>query len=176
MKKLLYLFLALTIISCGGDDDSGTNEPQSFFEKYDGVVWEYNDPDNEDNFKRIQFLNQERPRFQEFGLDDFSDYQYCNNNFIAPIYGVDVDALQGLEVSWTITEELEDSFELLVQYNSSFCENVEGSYTVTVSVSDVVDELKIESSSNPNFECDGNFYRWYETLRYNRSILNDPCY
>ena len=25
MKKLLYLFLALTIISCGGDDDGGDN-------------------------------------------------------------------------------------------------------------------------------------------------------
>ena len=29
MKKLLYLFLALTIISCGGDDDSGNTNNNS---------------------------------------------------------------------------------------------------------------------------------------------------
>lgn len=42
MNKLLYLFLAITIISCGGDDDSNgnSNQPQTFLEKYDSVVWE----------------------------------------------------------------------------------------------------------------------------------------
>ena len=29
MKKLLYLFLAITIISCGGDDDGNTNNNSS---------------------------------------------------------------------------------------------------------------------------------------------------
>jgi hypothetical protein len=29
MKKLLYLFLAISIISCGGDDDSNTNNNSS---------------------------------------------------------------------------------------------------------------------------------------------------
>jgi len=29
MKKLLYLFLAITIISCGGDDDGNANNNSS---------------------------------------------------------------------------------------------------------------------------------------------------
>jgi len=41
VKKLLYLFLAITVISCSKDDDSNeTNEPQSFFEKYENVVYQ----------------------------------------------------------------------------------------------------------------------------------------
>ena len=51
MNKLLYLILAITFISCSKDDD---NDPQTFFEKYDSVVWE---EDYEDYINRIQFNN-----------------------------------------------------------------------------------------------------------------------
>lgn len=38
MKKLLYLLFAITIIGCSSDDEDNSN--LTFFEKYDGVVWE----------------------------------------------------------------------------------------------------------------------------------------
>jgi len=53
MNKLLYLILAITFISCSKDDD---NDPQTFFEKYDSVVWE-EEEDYEDYIYRIQFNN-----------------------------------------------------------------------------------------------------------------------
>lgn len=37
MKKLLYLFLAITLISCGGDDDE--NNSTNFLSIYDGITW-----------------------------------------------------------------------------------------------------------------------------------------
>tara|TARA_R110001632_G_scaffold209531_1_gene334291 strand:+ start:941 stop:1369 length:429 start_codon:yes stop_codon:yes gene_type:complete len=43
MKKLTYLFLALIIVACSSDD---SNSGQTFFEKYDGVVWQEDTPNN----------------------------------------------------------------------------------------------------------------------------------
>ena len=40
MKKLLFLFTALLLISCSSEDDDST---QNFLEKYDGVYWASND-------------------------------------------------------------------------------------------------------------------------------------
>lgn len=37
MKKLLYLFLAISIISCGGDDDE--NSSTNFLSIYNGITW-----------------------------------------------------------------------------------------------------------------------------------------
>lgn len=39
MKKLLYLFLAITIISCGGDDDG--NAPLDYLGTYRGDIIVY---------------------------------------------------------------------------------------------------------------------------------------
>ena len=41
MKKLFYLFLVITIISCGGDDDtSNDNSEQTFLQEYENAVFE----------------------------------------------------------------------------------------------------------------------------------------
>ena len=37
MKYLLYFIFAITLLSCGGDDNS--NDPQTFLEKYNDVTW-----------------------------------------------------------------------------------------------------------------------------------------
>ena len=39
MKKILYLFLAVTIFACSSDDSSD-NSNQTFLERFDGVVWD----------------------------------------------------------------------------------------------------------------------------------------
>jgi hypothetical protein len=37
MKKLLFLFTALLLISCSSEDDNETSEPKTFLEKNDGL-------------------------------------------------------------------------------------------------------------------------------------------
>jgi hypothetical protein len=54
MKKILYLFLAVTIFACSSDDSSD-NSNQTFFEKYNGVVWEQNE---EVYVERVMFVNE----------------------------------------------------------------------------------------------------------------------
>ena len=51
MKKLIYLILALTIVACSSDDSSSG---QTIFEKYDGVVWQEDTPN--DYLHRIQHI------------------------------------------------------------------------------------------------------------------------
>ena len=50
MKKLIYLFLGLLIVACSDDSSSG----QTIFEKYDGVVWQEDTPN--DYLFRIQHI------------------------------------------------------------------------------------------------------------------------
>lgn len=74
MKKLLYLFLAITIISCGGDDDSnGTNEPQTFLEKYDGIVWIGDESTADDSYFLAVYNQPEKLYYWETDLDG----EYC---------------------------------------------------------------------------------------------------
>mgnify|MGYP006158412053 FL=1 len=41
MKNLLYIFLAITIVSCGGDNDtSNGNSEQAFLQEYENAVFE----------------------------------------------------------------------------------------------------------------------------------------
>ena len=70
MKKLLFLFTALLLISCSSEDDNETSETKTFLEKNDGLgfyddyglhVFFYNDDvflkeaDSEDEFYCIEF-------------------------------------------------------------------------------------------------------------------------
>ena len=63
MKKLLDLLFAICLIGCSDDDDNAS--AQTFFEKYDGIVWEwetYNNgkiPDKSLTNRRLQFFNGE---------------------------------------------------------------------------------------------------------------------
>lgn len=81
MKKLLYLLLAVTIIGCSNSEDED-NSNLTFFEKYDGVVWEvetFNNgmiPDKSVTNTRYKFLsdlNFELYRFEDDGSLDIID-------------------------------------------------------------------------------------------------------
>ena len=54
MKKLLFLFTALLLISCSSDDDDST---QNFLEKYDGVYWASNDNEEGDFWLQFNLAN-----------------------------------------------------------------------------------------------------------------------
>ena len=124
MKKLTYLFLAILIVACSGDDSSDSN--QLFLEKYDSVVWESFD-DKIDN-ERIAFVNSSKT------LAIF--YDAC---FIYDLEG-STETPDGDTVTISIQNETENSISLLVQSalfpedNSRFTSTVtsDGSiYTLT---------------------------------------------
>ena len=83
MKKLLLLS-AFLIFACSSDDSSGTNDSsnQTFFEKYDGVVWEADNELNditewgEDFIGRLQFLN------EDIIFEKWYEYDIFNNQVI----------------------------------------------------------------------------------------------
>ncbi len=117
MKKLTYLFLALIIVACS-DDSSDSN--QLFMEKYDGVVWR-SDPPNDDG--KITFSNDISGIiiFDEGENED--DEGACRNLIFGepqPIYeDSDVEGVPDNEIigyaTWTIQSELEDSMVLYLE-------------------------------------------------------------
>jgi len=112
MKKLTYLFLALLIFACSSDDSSDGN--QLFMEKYDGVVWR-GDPPNDDG--KITFSN------DISGIIIFDEGEYeddegdCSNLIFGeqqPITLSDDETIKGY-ATYTIQSELEDSMVLYVE-------------------------------------------------------------
>ena len=53
MKKLLYLLFAICLIGCSDDDDNAS--AQTFFEKYDGVVWQNQSLNDFSFYTKVQF-------------------------------------------------------------------------------------------------------------------------
>ena len=127
MNKLLYLILAITFISCSKDDD---NDPQTFFEKYDSVVWE-EEEDYEDYIYRIQFNNGTSVSVNYYSVE--GDYIDC---------GVDL-----LDSAGELIEVNENSFVLFIEY---FEGDTDYSYTITVSAIDGGSKLTIVDSDIPN--------------------------
>ena len=54
MKKLLFLFTTLLLISCSSEDDDST---QNFLEKYNGVYWASNENDAGDFWLQFNLTN-----------------------------------------------------------------------------------------------------------------------
>ena len=56
MKKLLFLFTALLLISCSSEDEESVT---TFLEKYDGYIFESIDEEGDEiDISRIQFINE----------------------------------------------------------------------------------------------------------------------
>ena len=127
MKKLLFLFLAAATLSCSKDDST---EPQTFFEKYDGVVGEEEEP-YPDYIYRLQFNNEMSPSISYYGEEDgFTD---CDTDLI--------------ENTGELTEVNENSFVLYIEY---FEGNLDYSYTITVTATEGGSKLTIVDSDTPD--------------------------
>ena len=98
MKKLIYLFLTLLIVSCSSDDSSDGN--QLFLEKYDGVVWE-----SDDGYFNIAFDNNTQSYILENG-------GYC---VIEPLQG-SYTSQGGDNYIFLIEEETENSLTRKTTY------------------------------------------------------------
>ena len=56
MKKLLFLFTTLLLISCSSEDEESVT---TFLEKYDGYIFEGIDEEGDEiDISRIQFINE----------------------------------------------------------------------------------------------------------------------
>ena len=127
MKKLLYLFVALATLGCSKDDST---EPQTFFEKYDGVVWE-EEESFPDYVYRLQFNNETQPSITYYGQEEgFAD---CDTELI--------------ENTGELTQVNENSFVLYIEY---FEGELDYSYTITVTATEGGSKLTIVDSDIPD--------------------------
>ena len=126
MKKLIYLFLVLVVIACSKDDSS---ESQTFFQKYDGVVWQENQSDPDFTY-RIQFNNATPPSIKIY--EEYYGSSYCDSELV--------------ESNGELTEISEDGFTLLIEYVE---DSIVYSYSVTFAVSESGNQLTITDSDDP---------------------------
>ncbi len=122
MKKLLYLFLAITIVSCSKDDsDEDTNQPQTFLEKYDEIVWIGDDSVPDDSYFVAVYNQPEKLYYWETDLDG----EYCfpvtfgQANEFGDIYTITEDTLNNLIITNTSSEGEEYNINLTVSNNDS---------------------------------------------------------
>ena len=156
MKKLLYLLFAICLIGCSDDDDNPS--AQTFFEKYDGVVWL-----QETNYDQVLDKSLSRTKWQFFKDKSAKSYYYENNNG-------DID--KGCVPRGTIDNSVfsnitEDSFTLtFVDDNQTIGD--EGQVNVfTVKDNTLFMDVWYGSIAN-NGEPD-------EYNTYSRTSLDDPC-
>ena len=130
MKKLLFLS-ALLIFSCSSDDSNDNNNSNlTFFEKYDGVVWE--EQTSFDYLSRLQ-INNGTTISVKFYFFEEGDV-YCDSDTL---------------LSSNLIVVTEDSF--------SFEEDEEGmdgqivSYITTVTATNNGNDLIIEFSDDPEY-------------------------
>lgn len=127
MKKLLLLPVLL-IFACSSDD-SNDNSNITFFEKYNGVVWE---EDTEfDYLNRIQFLNGDIITINAYFVED--QYEDCVSNLL---------------YSTSIIELSEDSF---VVFNEVSNNGIDESFTTTVTALNGGNELMTQDSDDPDY-------------------------
>ena len=130
MKKLLFLS-ALLIFSCSSDDSNDNNNSNlTFFEKYDGVVWE--EQTSFDYLSRLQINNGTIISVKSYFVEEGD--VYCDSDTL---------------LSSNLIVVTEDSF--------SFEEDEEGmdgqivSYITTVTATNNGNDLIIEFSDDPEY-------------------------
>lgn len=67
MKRAFFIITVFLILSCSSDDDSNSSSSQTFFEKYDGIVWQRDDEGNE--IFRVKFINENPIQFVTFDAE-----------------------------------------------------------------------------------------------------------
>jgi len=125
MKKLLYLFLTVLIVGCSSEDSNDNNNSNlTFFEKYDGVVWE--EQTSSDYLSRLQ-INNGTVISVKFYFVEEGDV-YCDSDTL---------------LSSNLIEVTEDSF--------SFEDGDEVSFITTVTATNNGNDLIIDYSDDPEY-------------------------
>ncbi|MDC0178089.1 hypothetical protein OAJ14_08095 [Polaribacter sp.] len=88
MKNLLYLFFAITLLGCSSDEDDDDNaSAQTFFEKYDGIVWEQetfngDKVDKSLSLQRFQFFKDKSIKVYDYEKNTSIPIEDCNQIFV----------------------------------------------------------------------------------------------
>ena len=128
LKILSLVLFTLLMVTCNTDDDSNSNI--TFFEKYDGIVWEEVTEFNYLN--RIQFINGNTITVKSYGFEEPGDE----------------DCVSHLLYSTHIIELNEDSF---VIFNEVSNNGVDESFTTTITVFNDGNELMAQDSDEPDY-------------------------
>ena len=135
MKKLIYLFLALFIFACSSDDDVET-----FLERFDGVVWEINDPLVSPGL--LMFNND-----TEGWIEKSVNNTFCNDLAFGVPFDVCVDNTDVCETNVaTIIENLGNRLKYQVteiDTENSLSSGILFSYTVLYEVSEQANDMNI---------------------------------
>jgi hypothetical protein len=135
MKKLLYLFFAITLLGCSSDDEDTT---QTFLEKYEGIVWETEASITEpDYFHGVRFLNSPMTLIWNEKYNNFND---CLYYVFGEINQVDTDRA----VQVTLIENSENT--LVLKFVEKQVGEAEISTTTTITVIDEGNTIKMRSS------------------------------
>jgi hypothetical protein len=148
MKKTLFLLSALLIFACSSDDSSNNddNSNQTFLERFDGVVWQSDDSDDDGTLTIIDNSN-------------YSLKQFFNGDCNVFYFGV---LNENYEYGWNI---IVNEYNILVLDKFDVDDNVIArSTTIPSEDGNVLTETYEDYNNNS------------EAVIYtNRTNLTDPC-
>ena len=149
MKKLLYLFLAITFIGCSSDDNSN-EEPanQLFLDIYDGVVWQRG---TTDVTYKLTFNSDPSGIIQSF------DGSCDTIVFGEPYPFTDDDVVIG-EVTYTIQNEGQNSIVIFGQFVDNDGNLSPETITITCTVSSGGNTLLLEQFFSDDGEQEADTY------------------
>ena len=114
MKKLFYLFLVITIISCGGDDDTNNdNSEQTFLQEYENAVFECQNCPVSSDYTSSLYV----------GFTPSDNFLYYNYNFVGCNYIFEGN-LDGLNDDWGVVNITNNTINNLT-YTKTYSNGVE---------------------------------------------------
>ena len=151
MKKLLYLFLAITFIGCSSDDNSN-EEPanQLFLDIYDGVVWRVVQP-KEDYFSDKLNVYSDPSSMSVF-------YDGCDNAIFGEPYSFTDDGVVIGEVTYSIQNEGQNNIVIFGQFVDNEGNVSPQTRTITCTVSSGGNALLLEDFILGDGDPDPNTY------------------
>ena len=99
MKKLLFLFTTLLLISCSSEDDDST---QNFLEKYNGVYWASNENDAGDFWLQFNLTN----------------FVQCDDDGVVPCFCDSVTWGGMIDVNTTVSVKENGVEKLVINYSA----------------------------------------------------------
>lgn len=99
MKKLLFLFTTLLLISCSSEDDDST---QNFLEKYNGIYWASNENDAGDFWLQFNLTN----------------FVQCDDDGVVPCFCDSVTWGGMIDVNTTVSVKENGVEKLVINYSA----------------------------------------------------------
>ena len=152
MKKLLYLFLAITFIGCSSDDNSNEDPAnQLFLDIYDGVVWQIEQPTGDYFSDKLTFYS------DPSSMSVFDDGS-CDTAIFGEPYPFTDDGVVIGEVTYSIQNEGQNNIVIFGQFVDNEGNVSPQTRTITCTVSSGGNALLLEDFILGDGEPDPNTY------------------